>query len=182
MSAFVDNYRYLARYNQWFNTRLYEACSRLDEAARQADRGAFFGSIHHTLNHILVADCVWLGRLRRTGQDFGVDVSALPERLIALPAGWQLSTVLHADGPALLGHRQALDSALLAWVDGLPEAFVLAPMRYANTQGVQREHPVWQALTHLFNHQTHHRGQVSTLLAQAGVDVGVTDLIVLAGT
>jgi uncharacterized damage-inducible protein DinB len=52
-------------------------------------------------------------------------------------------------------------------------------MRYSNTKGVQREHPMWQALTHFFNHQTHHRGQVTTLLMQAGVDVGVTDLIAL---
>lgn len=182
MTAFIDNYRLLARYNQWFNARLFEACSRLDEAARQADRGAFFGSIHHTLNHILVADCVWLTRLRRAALDLGVEVSALPEALIALPPDWRLSTVLHVEGPELLRHRQALDAALLAWVDGLPESFVLAPMAYANTQGVRREHPVWQALTHLFNHQTHHRGQVTTLLAQAGVDVGVTDLIALVGT
>ena len=61
----------------------------------------------------------------------------------------------------------------------MPADFPLTDMRYSNTQGVLREHPAWQALSHLFNHQTHHRGQVTTLLAQAGVEVGVTDLIAL---
>ena len=53
-------------------------------------------------------------------------------------------------------------------------------MRYVNTKGVAREHPMWQALTHFFNHQAHHRGQVTTLLAQAGIDPGITDAIALA--
>jgi uncharacterized damage-inducible protein DinB len=61
----------------------------------------------------------------------------------------------------------------------MPADFLRATMRYGNTQGVRREHPAWQALSHFFNHQTHHRSQVTTLLAQAGVDVGVTDLIAL---
>ncbi len=126
MAGLMDNYCFLARYNGWFNTRLYDACERLDDAGRHAPRGAFFGSIHGTLNHILWGDMVWLGRLA-----------------------------------------------------AVPDDFAQRTMRYRNTQGVAREHPVWQALTHLFNHQTHHRGQVTTLLAQAGVDVGVTDLIAL---
>jgi uncharacterized damage-inducible protein DinB len=61
----------------------------------------------------------------------------------------------------------------------MPDDFLTRTMRYSNTKGVQRAHPMWQALTHFFNHQTHHRGQVTTLLMQAGVDVGVTDLIAL---
>ena len=90
-----------------------------------------------------------------------------------------LKARLFDDFAALRAHRALLDAALEDWVAQLPADFPMRTMRYANTRGVQRAHPMWQALTHLFNHQTHHRGQVTTLLYQAGVDVGVTDLIAL---
>jgi uncharacterized damage-inducible protein DinB len=62
----------------------------------------------------------------------------------------------------------------------MADDFLTCAMRYSNTKGVRREHPAWIALTHFFNHQAHHRGQVTTLLMQAGVDPGVTDLIAFA--
>jgi uncharacterized damage-inducible protein DinB len=99
--------------------------------------------------------------------------------LLALPAGARHETELHADWAALRAQRERLDAAIEAWLAALPADFPQSTMRYSNTKGVQREHPMWQALTHFFNHQTHHRGQVTTLLMQAGVDVGVTDLIAL---
>jgi uncharacterized damage-inducible protein DinB len=80
-----------------------------------------------------------------------------------------------------MAKRAQLDAAIVDWVAGMPDDFPISTMRYSNTAGVAREHPAWQAITHLFNHQTHHRGQVTALLMQAGVDVGVTDLIALAG-
>jgi uncharacterized damage-inducible protein DinB len=73
-----------------------------------------------------------------------------------------------------------LDAAIEGWTAEMTPAFALQTMRYANTKGVVREHPMWKALTHFFNHQAHHRGQVTTLLMQAGVDPGITDLIALA--
>ncbi|APW39513.1 damage-inducible protein DinB [Rhodoferax koreense] len=178
-SPFTDNYRLLARYNQWFNTRLFDACETLDEAARQQDRGAFFGSIHHTLNHLVVADQIWLRRLRQCAAEHGQDVSMLGDDVLDLPAGAVLSTVLFDDWGALRAKRTQLDAAIVAWLAQLPEAFAHQTMRYANSKGVQREHPAWQALTHFFNHQTHHRGQVTALMMQAGVDVGVTDMVAL---
>ncbi|MDP3171278.1 MAG: DinB family protein, partial [Polaromonas sp.] len=72
-----------------------------------------------------------------------------------------------------------LDQQIEMWVAEMTPDFLTSTMLYANTKGVQRAHPAWQAMTHFFNHQTHHRGQASTLLMQAGVDVGVTDLIAL---
>jgi len=72
-----------------------------------------------------------------------------------------------------------LDASIEDWVAAMPEDFAGRTMRYSNTKGVVREHPMWQALTHFFNHQAHHRGQVTTLLMQAGVDPGMTDLIAL---
>ena len=178
-NTLLDNYRLLARYNAWFNTRLLDACETLDDTARKQDWGAFFGSIHHTLNHLVVGDQVWLKRLRQCGADHGLVFAALGDGVLDLPADATLSTVLFDDWAALRAKRLQLDQAIEAWLADVPQSFLLLTMRYANSKGVQRAHPAWQALTHFFNHQTHHRGQATTLLAQAGVDVGVTDLVAL---
>ena len=175
-SPFIDNYRFLARYNAWFNQRLYGACEQLADEDRKRDRGAFFGSIHGTLNHVMWGDKLWLARF--VGQ--GLGTSALEPQLLQVPAGAVHATVLFDDWSGLKAERERLDAAIEAWLQQMPEDAPLRIMRYANTQGVQREHPAWKALTHFFNHQTHHRGQVTTLLAQAGIPVGTTDLIALA--
>lgn len=171
----LDNYRFMSRYNRWFNQRLYAACDGLSDAARRQDRGAFFGSIHATLNHILWGDAMWLQRLANQGVPF----AALADGVLALPAGASYATVMQDDWHALKARRDRMDAAMLAWLEEMPGDFLLQTLRYANTKGVQRAHPAWMALTHLFNHQTHHRGQVTTLLMQAGIDVGTTDAIAL---
>lgn len=175
-TAFKDNYRFLARYNAWFNQRLYDACEQLPEEERRRERGAYFGSIHGTLNHIVWGDQLWLQRFAAQGVDF----PALEAQLLAVPAGAVHATVLHEDWAALRTHRGKLDAAIERWVREMPADFPLRTLRYANTRGDKREHPAWRALTHFFNHQTHHRGQVTALLMQAGVDPGVTDMIALA--
>jgi len=175
MDALIDNYRLLARYNRWFNERLYDSCERLDDAARKQDRGAFFGSIHHTLTHLVLADKMWLRRFAAQGTAF----AALPAALLAVPDGADYTSDIHPDWLDLRGARLALDAAIEAWLADMPTQFPLCTMRYSNTKGVPRAHPAWQAMTHFFNHQTHHRGQVTALLMQAGVDPGVTDLIAL---
>jgi uncharacterized damage-inducible protein DinB len=177
-SEFVANYRYLARYNGWFNQRLYDACEQLTDDERKRDRGAFFGSIHNTLNHLLWGDRLWLARF--AVQEEGDRSGALGGGLLDLPAGATHSTLLYPDWAELRAQRSRLDAAIEAWVAAMPPDFPLRVMRYANTKGVQREHPTWMALTHFFNHQTHHRGQVTALLVQAGIDPGMTDLIALA--
>jgi uncharacterized damage-inducible protein DinB len=177
MDAFLENYRYLARYNRWMNQRLYEACAGLSNEQRKADRGAFFGSIHGTLNHLMWGDRVWLRRFAKQGVEF----AALRDDLLEVPEGASHPTTIYEDWETLRVARDGLDAAIEEWVGQMPGDFPLRTMRYANTKGVAREHPAWQALTHFFNHQTHHRGQVTTLLAQLGVDPGMTDLIALAG-
>ena len=173
--AFVENYRFLARYNRWFNERLYDACERLPDEERRRDRGAFFGSIHGSLNHLVWGDRLWLGRFAAQGVAF----AALGDDMLALPPGASHGTMLYQDWSGLRTARVRLDDAIEGWTRDMPADYPLRTMRYANTKGVERAHPMWQALTHFFNHQTHHRGQVTTLLSQAGVDVGVTDLIAL---
>lgn len=180
--ALIDNYRLLARYNQWFNQRLYDACEQLVDEERKRARGAFFGSIHHTLNHVVVGDQVWLKRLRQCAWDHGHGSGALNDSVLDLPDDFSLDMMLYPLWADLRAKRLQLDVALQAWLGDLPDAFLNLNMRYANSRGVPREHPAWQAMTHFFNHQTHHRGQVTTLLMQAGVDVGVTDLIALVNS
>jgi uncharacterized damage-inducible protein DinB len=179
MDNLVDNYRFLARYNQWFNARLLEACEQLSDDQRKQDRGAFFGSIHRTLNHLLVGDQVWLKRFRQCGLDHGWQAPSLDEAVLDLPQGTALNSVLFDDWAATRAKRVQLDAAIVQWAADMPGGFGQFTMRYANSVGVQRVHPAWQAMTHFFNHQTHHRGQVTALLMQAGVDPGVTDLIAL---
>lgn len=178
-SVLHENYCFLARYNRWINQRLFEACERLSDEERKQDRGAFFGSLHRTLNHLVVADQVWLRRFSQCGADNGVPLASLNPALLDLPAGSQLDTVLFDDWQALRGKREALDATIESWVADMPDSYPRLTMRYSNSKGVERTHPAWQAMTHFFNHQTHHRGQVTTLLTQAGVDIGVTDLIAL---
>lgn len=173
--AFLQQYRWLARYNRWFNARLCDACERLPEEERRRDRGAFFGSVQGTLNHVVWGDRVWLRRFAAQGVSF----PSLAGDVLALPPGAVHETPLYEDWDGLRSARAALDEAIVAWVDGMPQDFPLHTMRYANTKGVVREHPAWRAMTHLFNHQAHHRGQVTTLLAQAGIDPGVTDLVAM---
>ncbi len=174
--AFLANYQFLAKYNRWFNGRLFDACEQLSDEERRRDRGAFFGSITASLNHILWADRLWMRRFAEQGIAF----PALTSDVLQLPADAVHGTVIHDDWAQLRRARDDLDAAIEAWVRDMPEDFLCRNVTYSNTKGVAREHPAWQALTHLFNHQTHHRGQVTTLLTQAGVDVGMTDIIALA--
>ncbi len=175
MDAFADNYRFLARYNRWFNQRLYDACEPLGDEVRRRDSGAFFGSLHGTLEHIVWGDTLWLRRFAAQGVDF----PALGGGLLDLDAQSANPRLLGWTWDRLRARRAALDAGIEDWCTQMPEGFAASTMRYGNTAGVQRAHPAWQALTHFFNHQTHHRGQATTLLMQAGVDVGVTDLIAM---
>ncbi len=171
----LENYIFLARYNSWFNKRLYAACDQLSDTERKRDRGAFFKSIHNTLQHVMWADKLWLQRFAAQGVAFPV----LTPGLLQLPEGDSHTSDLHPDWGDLKRTREALDAAIDAWLGAMPEDFPESTVRYGNMKGVARVHPAWQALSHFFNHQTHHRGQVTTLLTQAGVNVGVTDLIAL---
>jgi uncharacterized damage-inducible protein DinB len=164
----------LASYNQWMNRRLYDAAATLPHDALAADRGAFFGSILGTLNHLVVTDTIWLKRFAAAPEAAPVltalDDTPMPSTLDAMPDP-QL--------PPLRERREWLDALILQWVEVLTPAGLSMPLTYANTKGATFTRNTQALLTHLFNHQTHHRGQVTTLLSQAGVDVGVTDLLML---
>ncbi len=165
--------RRLARYNRWMNRRLYAACDQLGDAGRRADRGAFFRSIHGTLNHLALGDRLWLTHWSGQGVLPPLDAA------IRLDDVDSLAQELYPDYAALAAARRQIDDILVAVLDA------------ASAQALQREcvetwpdgrtirRAWWLELQHLFNHQTHHRGQVTTLLMQAGVDPGVTDLVAM---
>lgn len=171
----AEQYRALARYNRWMNDRLYALCAPIPDEQRKRDRGAFFRSIHGTLNHILLADRAWLGRFTR---DPAVAESRDADGKVMALTG-KLDQELYADFATLRAERAQTDAAIERWVATLTEERLKANLTYRTSKGTPYEHPLWQAVTHFFNHQTHHRGQLTTLLMQLGHDPGVTDLVVL---
>jgi uncharacterized damage-inducible protein DinB len=166
----------MAEYNAWMNSRLYATAGRLpaDELAR--DRRAFFGSILGTLNHIVVADTTWLQRFAGLpGRHAALD----PLRAMPPQVPMALDAVSFPDFDALSAHRAMLDAMIEHWVATLTEDDLGQVLHYANTRGDRFDRELFALLMHFFNHQTHHRGQATTLLSQAGIDVGVTDLLAL---
>jgi uncharacterized damage-inducible protein DinB len=168
------HFRLLASYNEWMNAKVYDAAAKLPAQDLAADRGAFFGSIIGTLNHLVVADTIWLQRFAtHPAQHPALE----PLRKMARPAA--LNQILFAELPELRAHREHLDATITEWIAALTDADIQHVLHYANTRGVQAKKHFGMLLAHFFNHQTHHRGQVTTLLLQAGQDVGVTDLLAL---
>ena len=160
----LDYARTMARYNRWMNRALYDCSERLTDAQRKEDVGAFFKSLHGTLNHLLVGDSVWMGRF--VGPVF-------------VPTS--LAQELHADFGELRRAREAMDQRILDWVANLTDAVLASDLQYTSIVNPQpRRMPMGLAVAHFFNHQTHHRGQVTTLLSQSGIDPGVTDLMWMA--
>jgi len=159
----------MARYNRWMNDKIYGVAQKLSDAERKKDRGAFFGSIHRTLNHLLLADRVWLGRFHG---------AVLQEGEMGPGGIRSLDQELYADFDELRHERAKTDDEIDAFVATLTNEKLTGNLRYLR-RGVVNEFPLWHAVTHLFNHQTHHRGQVTTLLVQAGQDPGVTDLLAM---
>jgi len=158
----------LARYNSWMNGKLYAVAATLTDDERKRDRGAFFKSIHGTFNHILVGDRVWLARFRaETAQDgfMGPGIRSLDQEL-------------YGDFDELRRERARTDAELSAWISGVTAERLQGPLVYVRG-GRKHEHPLWWAVVHAFNHQTHHRGQITTLLMQTGLDPGVTDLVAM---
>jgi uncharacterized damage-inducible protein DinB len=164
----------LARYNRWMNDKLYEAAAGLDDADRRRDLGAFFGSLHLTLSHLLICDRAWLARLSGKKEE-GTFCDARGERIVVTSLGHDV----YPDFALLTKERRATDERIASWVDGIGAAELEATVAYKDSRGNPHTHTMWWGLIHMFNHQTHHRGQATTLLKQLGVDPGVTDLIAM---
>ena len=142
----------LALYNQRANERLYQACAALSDAERKRERPAFFGSIHGTLNHILLGDRIWLARF--AGQ--------------RVPSTG-LDAILYEDFEELAAARSIEDARIIAFTEALTSEQLDGTIRYRNNAGALCEDPIDLLVQHLFNHQTHHRGQVHDMLSQTEV-------------
>jgi uncharacterized damage-inducible protein DinB len=146
----LARYRMFAGYNAWCNERLYEAAAQIPDAEYRTDRGAYFRSLHGTLNHLLVGDRIWMRRFTAQGE---------------LPPG--LDAILYDDFFLLRQARRSEDVRIRDYVRSLNESDLSKPIRYrtfVNPQDI--EQILAPALDHFFNHQTHHRGQAHALVSR----------------
>lgn len=155
----IAPWRHYARYNRLANETLYEACAALSDGERRRDLGAYFRSVHGTLNHLLLGDRIWMTRFEG-GNHPSTDLDA----------------ILHDDFVDLRAARAAMDARIERFVADLPRDFAAGTIRYLNNAGLVSDDPLDVLLPHFFNHQTHHRAQVHTLLSQLGRDPPVLDL------
>ena len=150
----------LAAYNRWANARLAIAAFGLPDEAYRRDIGLYFGSVHRTLNHLVLTDRMWMGRIDGSEEIFG-----------------PLDLVLHEDRDKLLRDRMATDERLIGLVDSFDIDDFEREYSYRNTSGASFTQPIGQILAHLFNHQTHHRGQAHSGLSLLGAAPPALDLL-----
>ena len=157
-----DYVRTMAGYNRWQNENLYGAADQLSDTQRKEARGAFFGSIHGTLNHLLWGDQIWMSRFAGTPKPEG---------------GIKGSVSRHAIWEDLKHERVAFDRVIMEWASTLDPNWLEGDLVYfSGAAGREIKAAKWFLLTHMFNHQTHHRGQVHCMLTQSGVKPSDTDL------
>ncbi|MEM7177774.1 MAG: DinB family protein [Pseudomonadota bacterium] len=155
------HFQMFAGYNAWANGRLYAASAELSEADYRADLGAYFKSVEGTLNHLMIGDLLWIARFR--GQ-------AMPK----LP----LTDILHDNLPDLTAARKVLDADIVRLIDEMPpDRFGKSFTYRAMTLPGEQSQVLAEALSHFFNHQTHHRGQVHALLSRLGLKAPPLDLL-----
>jgi uncharacterized damage-inducible protein DinB len=142
----------MAKYNRWANTRLYAMAAALSDELYRKDVGIFFKSLHGTLNHLLTTDRIWMRRLDGTGDH--------PDKLNA---------IIFADLPSLHEARKTEDERIIRFVDGLSEDDFDRVWDYRTLNGTPQRQPIGEILAHLFNHQTHHRGQAHAALTAVGI-------------
>jgi uncharacterized damage-inducible protein DinB len=147
-----SHFTMMADYNAWANGRLYGMARQLPDEQYRRDVGAYFKSLHGTLNHIMVADLIWMHRLTGAGDH--------PKHL---------NEIVFDDLPSLLAARQQEDKRIITYVDSLSDAQLAETWDYRTLDGTLQRQPRRETLAHLFNHQTHHRGQAHAILTVLGV-------------
>ena len=154
--------RMMAAYNAEMNRRIYAAAARIPDVERRAEAGAFWGSLHGTLSHLIWGDMQWMARF---------DGGEKP------PVGIKDSGRMVADFEAMAAMRPALDERIARWVETLSAEWLAGDFAwFSGAVGRDMTKPAAMVVTHFFNHQTHHRGQAHALITRAGEDTGATDL------
>jgi uncharacterized damage-inducible protein DinB len=153
----------MARYNRWQNRSIYDGGDKLSDAQRKENRGAFFGSLHGTLNHLLCGDMLWMHRFAGTPPPRARNTAETMNE--------------HESWADLKAARAAVDETVIKWTDGLTPDWLAGDLTwYSGVMARDMTAPKWLLVTHFFNHQTHHRGQAHCLLTQFGVTPEDTDL------
>lgn len=166
------NFVLLANYNEWVNNNLIEVSSKLTSKELAQDRNLFFGSVFGTLNHILVADTIWLKRFANHSRQF----TSLKE-LSSREYPTSLAEILYPEFSQFCSARKSMDRTIVAFVNETENADYDQVLEYANTKGVRFRKRFGHLVQHLFNHQTHHRGQITAAFSQMGQEYGSTDLL-----
>ena len=161
MITWKKHFIYQADYQHWANEVLLDSLSHLSDEARNNDEGLYFQSIHHTLDHILVVNRVWLGRLK--GQ------------AIKLPGGF--NAITYPDWRDLKTQLQKECRQFQHWLEAKPDVFFEMSLKYQSMAGHDQENWVRDVLTHIFNHATHHRGQISAVATRLGAPVPEMDYL-----
>lgn len=170
----LSHFILMADYNQRMNGQFSNVIATLSDEIVHQDLGAYFSSIIGTLNHILVGDIIWLTRFSSHETNYLVLKS-----ILELPKPNGLNDMIFPDFSAFKIAREKVDILLSTWLKTeANENDFNKNLAYANTKGIISTRNFGELVCHLFNHQTHHRGQLSTLLNQQGLDVGVTDFLI----
>lgn len=172
----VVHHSLMADYNLWSNQNLLNCCRQLDSTVLNENKGAFFHSILGTLNHILVGDLMWMRRFAEC-QAYTDTSKRILLGLNQFPTVTALDQTLFEDIDTFAAARESLDELLQEWIDSLDGNLLNSQLTYKNSKGIESTRPLGLLISHFFNHQTHHRGQIGTLLHQMGLDPGVTDLL-----
>ncbi|ADZ92640.1 DinB family protein [Marinomonas mediterranea] len=171
--SLTSHFELMAVYNQGMNQRLYQVAAQLTPEQLSKARGAFFDSIIGTLNHIVVGDVIWLKRFANHPNHF----SSL-DSVRSMPSPNALDAVLYDRLSDLEEVRMHLDRIIVEFAAELDDDVLASPLLFNNMKGKPNKKQLGYLVQHFFNHQTHHRGQASTLLYQVGLDVGITDLLI----
>lgn len=171
--SFLSHYRLMANYNERMNKQIVSVLNLVDPKVLIEDKGAFFGSLLGTMNHLVVGDLIWLSRFASHSEEYFClrDLSRFPTP----------NSLDHEICQSLGDYqiiRAALDALIIKWLaEEVQEQDFSLPLAYKNRKGVESRREFGELVAHLFNHQTHHRGQVTTLLSQMRLEVGTTDLL-----
>lgn len=157
--SLLNHFRMLARYNKTANERLFAVCAELSSIDLYSSRQSSFGSIHGLLNHVLLGDRIWLARFKGGGE-------------VTPP----LNTILYEEFEALRTARAEQDELVVKFFDEADDELMSRSFPYVNNQGKPYVEEASVAIAHFFNHQTHHRGQIHTLVAQSGLKSPSLDL------
>lgn len=168
MIATPDYCQLMARYNAWQNSQVRAACEKLTEADLRADRGAFFGSIMATLNHLLWGDLIWMSRFDGGDAPTGGGI----------PDSGQICPTL----AVWSAERMRMDARQIAWANAVTQSQLDGELAwYSGALGADVARPRAMCVVHMFNHQTHHRGQIHTMLTGLDANPGDTDLFIMPG-